>query len=476
MLPKSQRTNNLLNKVYNSVSTSHKLNLYTTGGGTPAIGVLTGIAGASNCIFEARLPYATLVTDKIIKPFLAEANGYCNKEVALALTEAAYNDIISTYLEETKDLDSLTTCNFIGIGSTSAIMSKTIKKGDHRMHAFYKKSNNGLITECVQYDFILSKGKRSREDEDKVIADVILNKILADATNLQSEVVENEYLFEEEKIIKTVHTLDNPIDEVLEGKKKFVLFIPNNKSNSDNKFTVFTNIKITNSIIFPGSFNPLTIGHVQLILETINHLGFSSEDHPPIILEIGLNADKGALTRVQIEGRIKQILDQLNIHGIKNIGIAVTSSPLYLQKTEIFQQCTYIIGADTAIRLLDPKYTKDCIFELVYSLSLIQSRGTKFIVGGRICKEYSNLFEGRICKGYSNLFEGRICKGYSNLTSIKKKDSVLSEPFLTLKDIFEICPVKLPDKCKEMFDEIPGFRIDISSTIIREEQSKDKSV
>ena len=228
MLSKGQRTNNLLDRVYNSVSTSHKLNLYTTGGGTPAIGVLTGVPGASNCIVEARLPYATTVTDRIIKPFLGNPNGYCNKEVGLALTEAAYSDTTSTYLEETKNLDSLTTCNFIGIGTTSAIMSKTIKKGDHRMHAFYKKTSNELSPECVQYDFILSKGKRSREDEDKVIADVILNKILADATDLESEVPESEYLFEEEQIIKTVHTLDNPIDEVLEGKKKFALFIASN--------------------------------------------------------------------------------------------------------------------------------------------------------------------------------------------------------------------------------------------------------
>jgi len=431
MLSKRNRTN-LLDRVYNSELTSHKLNLYTTGGGTPAIGVLTGIPGASNSIIEARLPYATSVTDRIIKPFLDSPNGYCNKEVALALTQAAYSDTISTYLEETKNLDSLTTCNFIGIGTTSAIRSKTIKKGDHRMHAFYKKSDNVFSPECVQYDFILSKGKRSREEEDQVIADVILNKILADATNLETEVPENEYLFEEEQIIKTVHQLDNPIDAVLGGNTKFALFIPNSNST-----IAFTDIKIKNAIIFPGSFNPLTIGHIQLIIKAINHLGFSLEDHPPIILEIGLNADKGALTKVQIEERINQISDQLKIHGLKNIGIAVTSSPLYSQKTEIFQECTFLVGADTAIRLLDPKYTQNCLFELIYSLTLIQSRGTKFLIGPR-------------------------------LTSIKNKDGIVSEAFLSLKEILDISQVKLPDKCREMFLEIPEFRVDFSSTLVRD--------
>jgi len=159
--------------------------------------------------------------------------------------------------------------------------------------------------------------------------------------------------------------------------------------------------------ILSGSFNPLHAGHEALALAA------AAETGQPVIFELPvINADKPPLTYSEIERRLSQFRRRYHV--------ALTRAPLFRDKAALFPGSVFVVGYDTAARLVDPRYYGG--------------------EGGR--DEALRLFRGANCRF---LVAGRTHE----------------ERFRTLNDI------AIPAEFHDLFRPLPQFRVDLSSTTIR---------
>ena len=146
--------------------------------------------------------------------------------------------------------------------------------------------------------------------------------------------------------------------QILEGHKKFNIL--ENGRLIDEEF-------ISKSLILSGSFNPLHNGHIKL-LEAAKNM---TKLEPFFEISIS-NVDKRNISLEDLNSRISQFY---------NIGkILITNSATFEDKSNLFKKSIFVIGYDTAVRILDNKYYEKDMKE---SLSNIKKNECSFLVTGR---------------------------------------------------------------------------------------------
>jgi hypothetical protein len=122
--------------------------------------------------------------------------------------------------------------------------------------------------------------------------------------------------------------------------------------------------------LFPGSFDPLHAGHRTLAAVVAAKYGV------PVHFELSLtNVDKPELEPVIWQTRAEQF------RGFAPLWL--TRAPTFERKSALFPGALFVVGFDTAIRLLDAKYYADEASRR-RSLDAIAERGCRFVVGGRV--------------------------------------------------------------------------------------------
>jgi hypothetical protein len=124
-------------------------------------------------------------------------------------------------------------------------------------------------------------------------------------------------------------------------------------------------------LIISGSFNPIHIGHESMAQTAAARIGQYPHYEMPIS-----NPDKGWLDYIAIRDRLDYF------HKIKDPAfVLLTNAPTFLEKSRIFPKCTFAVGMDTFVRIIDPKYVPlMSVDELAAQFALNQ---TKFLVFGR---------------------------------------------------------------------------------------------
>lgn len=89
-----------------------------------------------------------------------------------------------------------------------------------------------------------------------------------------------------------------------------------------------------------------------------------------------INADKPPLGLGDVKDRVKQFRD---------IGknLVLTNQPYFYKKAELFPDSTFVVGVDTAIRLMNPKYYGESKTRMLEVLLGIHQQGCDFMVAGR---------------------------------------------------------------------------------------------
>lgn len=123
--------------------------------------------------------------------------------------------------------------------------------------------------------------------------------------------------------------------------------------------------------VLPGSFNPLHHGHTALAAAAATRLGV------PVAFELSVaNVDKPELSADEVARRVGQFA------GLA--AVWVTRAATFAAKAALFPGAVFVLGYDTAVRLLDPKYYAGKPEWRDAALRGLHARGVRLVVGGRV--------------------------------------------------------------------------------------------
>jgi hypothetical protein len=143
--------------------------------------------------------------------------------------------------------------------------------------------------------------------------------------------------------------------------------------------------------ILCGSFHPLHFGHEQLRAAAERQLG------GPVYYEMSIrNVDKPPLDFLSIERRRAQF---------GRVPLALTAAPTFAEKAAALPGAVFVVGVDTAKRIVEPRYYRGSEAALHEALSQVRKAGCRFLVAGRKPDErFETLADVAVPTEFADLF------------------------------------------------------------------------
>jgi hypothetical protein len=332
-----------------------------TGAGSLGLAWLHSVPGSSRTILEA--------TDRYSAASLAELLGKSpSKSVD---PQTAIEMAGRAYLRACRlgDDDRLR----LGVACTATIATDYAKRGEHRC-CVAVQDNKSVTT----HDLVLAKGKRNRDAEEMIVAKMLINAIAEAA-----EIGPVPFLLSEGEVVATDSAAAiDPLESLWSQTARWVVIGPNGARALETPVT---------GCVYSGSFNPFHFGHEALAAAAERATGL------PVTFEIpAINADKAPLQRGELERRLAQF---------RGRRVAVTRAPLFSDKACLFPGCIFVVGYDTAVRLLDNRFYGGSDEARDQSLSALRAAGCRVLVAGRLDgAEFRTMRHLTICANVQDLF------------------------------------------------------------------------
>ena len=354
------------------IHASPKMAVLALGGaGSQALAWLLGAPGASRTVLEAVVPYGR----RAMSEFLGyEPAQYVSPQMAKELAKVAYARALR--LREARE-------PVVGVGCTATIATDRPKRGEHRCCVA-----TWDYTGATTYDLKLAKGRRDRSGEEDVASRLVLNA-LAEICGLGPELPLT--LIETERV-EELHTAHpNPLERLLAplpssgpGGVRTVLVYPDGKMEVDQEVT---------GAVLPGAFDPLHQGHEGLATAASEMLGFR------VVFELSVvNVDKPSLKEEEVRRRLRQFQDKAQV--------VLTRAPTFREKAALFPGCVFVIGWDTAVRVVHPSYHGGHEEGVREALAEVRAAGCRFLVAGRLQEGiFHTVADVDVPQEFADLFE-----------------------------------------------------------------------
>ena len=339
--------------------------LAVTGGGSGAASALLGVPGASRTVLEVLVPYA----EASLVDFLGfRPDSFCSTETAAAMAERAFAR--ARHLAPAGDV--------IGVACTASLATDRPKKGEHRFYLALE-----TFRSVTSLSLTLEKGARDRAGEEAVLDAVLLNA-LAEAAGIAERVPVP--LRDGEAVRREERPAPGAVAAVLRGEVPAVCQEIDGRTRTGGP---------PPKAILSGSFNPLHGGHVHLAEVAARRLGV------PVAFELSIaNADKPELAPAEVRRRLPQF--------VWHAPVWLTRAPTFAQKADLFPGSVMVVGADTAVRIVAPRFYGNDPAKRDAALAHFRDRGCRFLVAGRVdaAGKFSCLEGVEAPSGCEGLFEG----------------------------------------------------------------------
>ena len=416
-----------------------------SGGGTFILSDLLSVPGGSRTLIEAAVPYA----HESISNYIGRTpEQFCCSRTARTLAMTAFyraRNIIRTealrkhgyvdiervfpkYVDPSHEVEDFSESTIIraidfiepeslrevdpyqyliGIGCTAALVTDREKMGEHRVHVAVQ-----TLHQTIQFSLRLQKGARTRWEEERLVADLILNAIetvrqetdkhLSAPPSSHSEskdtltpaLIEGsstDYPLHERiplqlhpgEVVQGERVVASPLlVDLFFGKLAAVLWTKDGIRRSIARDEIIASAMPFNAhaeytqAIFPGSFSPIHEGHLKMIEIAEAHL------QGQVVLEISVqNVEKPPFDYIELEHRLTEIAQMK-----PNQPVWLTQTPLFVEKAALFQWTTFVVGADTIKRTADLRFYLENVNRLHDILRTIAYYNCRFLVFARQSK------------------------------------------------------------------------------------------
>lgn len=306
------------------------------GAGSQALWWLHGIAGSSRTIVEAIDCYSPASMQSHIDYMPAR---FVSQQTAIDMAKSAY----------IRAIDLGYTNQPVGLSCTATIATDRLKKGEH---GCWVALCDGQFVHS--YGVILHKGLRDRVGEEALISEVMI-RVLARHVDVAAHI--DLALADDEQLDQHHDIYDDTLSQLLVGQHSIVEY-------TQSTYQART---ISNATILSGSFNPLHDGHRALL-----HTAISVTGKPGSFELSVINVDKPTIPYHVVRQRAIQF---------NTPSLLLSRAPRFIDKAQLMPGSTFVLGYDTAIRLLDRKYYVNGNIDDMFRQ--IANTGCTFLVAGR---------------------------------------------------------------------------------------------
>ncbi len=315
---------------------------YVTGGGSGLLQQLLTTAGASATVLEATIPYSVPALASLIGRVESSVDG----RVAGALGMEGFARALALAPDFAPDLGDrgidARSERLFGFGLSAALSTKRERRGEDRAHM-------SVQTHDATHKLAVTLSKDAhRQAQEAQVSDLALAFLQQTLLGLESE-------WPRDATIAMQSVKASPdLAQLSFGERRTLCASAQSEPPK---------------ALLCGAFDPFHEGHQAMLDYARRHLGCD------VALELSVaNADKPALDYVEVERRLCALAGKGDVW--------LTRLPLFSQKAEAFEGITFVVGADTIVRIADARFY-DNGMQREACLRRLVDTSARFLVFGR---------------------------------------------------------------------------------------------
>ena len=333
-------------------ATPHKTVLAVSGAGTQAVAWLLGVSGASRTILEVVVPYGRLA----MQDFLGfEPTQSSSADTARQMARRAYHRARAQLEDDSPP---------VGLSCAAAIATDRYRRGEHR--AFVSAWD---AASTATWSLTFHKGLRDRAGEEDAVSRLIV-QALSEFLGLNPQIDLGLTAGDSLEVERAPRP--EPLEQLLSGDARWVVRRPEGRLEVEGEVP---------PVLLPGSFNPLHEGHREMMAAACSNAGLHTEQEGGAFELSVTNVDKPPLERAEIMRRLAFFNE--------NDTVVLTRAETFRKKAALFPGSAFVLGWDTAVRLVAPRYYGGEA-EMLLALAEMMAGRARFLVAGRLDSEAGN--------------------------------------------------------------------------------------